>query len=56
MVLEGQPWLMFNLNEDPYEMANLAHNSRYRAERKQLQERLAAWIDETGDQFELPQL
>jgi arylsulfatase A-like enzyme len=56
VALEGQPWLMFNLNEDPYELANLAHNTRYRAERKRLQERLAAWIDETGDRFSLPQL
>jgi arylsulfatase A-like enzyme len=56
VVLEGQPWLLFNLNQDPYELANLAHNTRYRTERRRLQERLAAWIDETGDQFELPQL
>jgi arylsulfatase A-like enzyme len=56
VVLEGQPWLLFNLNEDPYELANLAHNTRYRAERRRLQERLAAWINETGDQFKLPQL
>jgi arylsulfatase A-like enzyme len=56
VALKGQPWLMFNLTEDPYELANLAHNTRYRAERKRLQHLLAAWIDETGDQFELPQL
>jgi len=56
IALEGQPWLLFNLNEDPYELVNLAHNTRYRAERKRLQDRVAAWIDETGDQFELPQL
>jgi len=56
VVLEGQPWLMFNLNEDPYELANLAHNTRYRVERKRLHERLAQWIDETGDAFALPDL
>jgi arylsulfatase A-like enzyme len=56
IALERQPWLMFNLNEDPYELANLAHNTRYRTERRRLQERLAAWIDETGDRFELPPL
>ncbi len=53
-VLEGQPWLLFNLNEDPYELANLAHNTLFRHERRQLQEQLAAWITETGDQFDLP--
>jgi arylsulfatase A-like enzyme len=54
--LEGQPWLLSNLVEDPYEQVNLAHNTRFRAERKRLQDRLAAWIDETGDEFPLPQL
>jgi arylsulfatase A-like enzyme len=54
--LQGQPWLMFDLNEDPYELANLAHNTRYRAQRKRLQDRLAAWISDTGDSFELPEI
>lgn len=56
VVLEHQPWLMFNLNEDPYELANLAHNTRYRAERRRLQQRLEQWIADTGDQFALPVL
>ena len=55
MALEGQPWLLFNLNEDPYEQANHAHNSLYHAERRQLQARLAEWIDHTGDSFQLPE-
>ncbi|MBW3624996.1 MAG: hypothetical protein KY468_16485 [Armatimonadetes bacterium] len=55
-VLEGQPWLMYNLNEDPYEQANLAHNTRFGAERRRLQDRLAAWIADTGDSFPLPGL
>lgn len=54
--LEGQPWLLFNLWEDPYEQCNLAHNTRFAAERRRLQERLAAWIQETGDRFALPAL
>ncbi len=54
--LEGQPWLMFNLNEDPYELVNLAHNTRYRDERRRLQERLKQWVAETGDEFDLPEL
>ncbi|MDX1683509.1 MAG: sulfatase-like hydrolase/transferase, partial [Phycisphaeraceae bacterium] len=52
--LEGQPWLMFNLNEDPFEQANLAHNPRFAGRRKELNERLQQWIDETGDEFQLP--
>jgi arylsulfatase A-like enzyme len=53
--LEGQPWLMFNLNEDPYEQQNLAFNSIYRDKRKSLLDRLARWIQETGDSFTLPE-
>ncbi|MCZ7646824.1 MAG: sulfatase [Planctomycetota bacterium] len=54
--IEGQPWLLFNLNEDPYELANLAHNTLFRAERKRLHERLAQWLADTGDEFNLPKL
>ncbi|MFP4106993.1 MAG: sulfatase [Phycisphaerae bacterium] len=54
--LEGQPLMMFNLNEDPYETCNLAFNHRYKAERKRLQDRLAQWIADTGDEFELPEM
>lgn len=56
VVLEGQPWLMFNLNEDPYELANLALNTHYRSERRRLQDRLAQWIADTGDAFVLPEI
>lgn len=55
VALEGQPWLMFNLNEDPYEQINLAHNSRFATERYRLRDRLAVWIRDTGDQFTLPE-
>lgn len=54
VVLEGQPWLLFNLNDDPYEQVNLAHNSRFSAERRRLQDRLTGWIHDTGDEFALP--
>ncbi|HEX3000068.1 MAG TPA: sulfatase/phosphatase domain-containing protein, partial [Armatimonadota bacterium] len=56
IVLAGQPWLMFQLNEDPYEQVNLAHNTRYAAERRRLQDRLAAWIHDPGDHFPRPDL
>ncbi len=55
-VLEGQPWMLFNLNEDPYEQANLAHNSIFGNERKRLQGLLEDWIEKTGDNFLLPSL
>ena len=56
VALENQPWLLFNLNEDIFELANHAHNSVYAAQRRKLQDRLAQWINDTGDAFALPQL
>jgi len=37
---ENQSWLMFNLNEDPYEQVNVAFNAEYQKERKLLIARL----------------
>lgn len=54
VVLEGQPWMLFDLNQDPYEQVNHAHDSLYRQQRQKLQDRLAAWIHDTGDAFTLP--
>ncbi|MCX5684579.1 MAG: hypothetical protein NT049_12945 [Planctomycetota bacterium] len=54
--LEGQPWMLFNLIEDPYDLANHALNSKFKGPRKLCHDRLAAWIEKTGDKFELPKL
>lgn len=54
--LEGQPLMMFNLNEDPYELANVAFLDSFNDKGAELQARLARWIDETGDDFPLPEL
>ncbi len=51
---DGVSWLMFNLNEDPYEQVNVAHNNLYREERKKLIGRLRQWVADTGDQFQIP--
>jgi arylsulfatase A-like enzyme len=51
---DNMSWILYNLNEDPYEMANLAHNSRYRPERRRLLARLKQWAADTGDKFNLP--
>lgn len=56
VALEGQPWLLFDLNEDPFEQVNLAHNSQFAAQRRTLHDQLAAWIHDTGDEFALPEL
>jgi arylsulfatase A-like enzyme len=51
---ENQSWLMFNLNEDPYEQVNVAFNAEYQKERKLLIARLKQWIADTGDKFGIP--
>jgi len=47
--------MLFDLNEDPYELANLAHNTKFTAERKRLLARLKQWGADTGDKFKLPE-
>ncbi|MBN2712253.1 MAG: sulfatase [Planctomycetes bacterium] len=54
--LEGQPWMMYDLKEDPLEQANMAFNVRYYNKRKELQEKLRQWIEKTGDKFALPDI
>ncbi|MDF3129534.1 sulfatase [Kiritimatiellaeota bacterium B1221] len=54
IVLEGQPLMMYNLNEDPYEQANLAHNSIFWKDRRRLHGLLEEWIEKTEDDFQLP--
>ena len=53
-ILEGQPWMLFNLNEDPYELVNLAQVRGHREQRQKLQAELESWIKRTGDTFTLP--
>lgn len=53
--LPNTSWMMFNLNEDPYEQVNLALYNDYRVERKKLIDRLRQWVGDTGDNFEVPE-
>lgn len=47
-------WMLYNLNEDPYEEQNLAMNTNSLNKRKELHEILANWIEKTDDDFILP--
>lgn len=51
---EGFSWMLFDLNEDPYELVNQAHNPQFADTRKELQTRLAEWVSSTGDRFNVP--
>ncbi len=52
---ENRSWLLFNLEDDPYEEANQAQNNRYRAERLKAIARLRQWVADTGDRFAVPE-
>lgn len=54
--LEGQPWMLYNLQEDPYELANLAHEPTYHVKRNELHRQLQQWIIRAGDAFDLPDI
>jgi arylsulfatase A-like enzyme len=54
--LENQPWLMFNTNDDPCEQVNLAHNTKWREQRRKLNDRLTQWVADTKDEFALPKV
>ena len=53
--IPGQPWMMHDLNQDPYEFVNLALQAHARGRRQALNERVAQWIATTGDRFVLPE-
>ena len=52
--IPNAPFGMWNLNEDPFEMANLVYNQRFAAQRNRLHARLQQWIADTHDEFALP--
>ncbi len=47
-------WLLFNLNNDPYEQNNLAFHTAFRRKRRELHDLLRNWAEKTGDCFEYP--
>lgn len=53
--LEGCEWMLFHLEEDPYEQVNYAHEQWYLEKRRELYDALTAWIKETGDSFRMPE-
>lgn len=56
IVLEGQPIMLFNLREDPFELTNLVYLDQYNDQRERLQSILNKWINKTGDNFLMPEL
>ncbi len=46
--------MLFNLKEDPFEMANICHDQYYHKEKLRLHNLLEQYISDTEDKFELP--
>lgn len=53
---ENMPWLLFDLNKDPYELMNLAHNTLYRKKLAELNREVREWVEKTGDSFPVPEI
>ena len=49
-------WLLYNTADDPYEQANLVYYTRYQSEKERCHSRLLRWIEETGDNFDMPDI
>jgi arylsulfatase A-like enzyme len=52
--VEEGDWLLYNLNEDPYEQTNLAFHTGFREKRKEMNREIRQWAHKTGDDFIFP--
>jgi arylsulfatase A-like enzyme len=50
---ESGPWLLYDLEKDPYEMDNLANSSRSASIRDSMENLLKEWMRKTGDSWSL---
>ncbi len=48
---EAGPWMLYDLEDDPYEMKNLADDPAHAALRDRMEAKLAAWMKRTGDSW-----
>jgi len=50
---ESNPWLLYDLGKDPYEMDNLANTARGAAVQRELDDLLGKWMHKVGDSWSL---
>ena len=48
---ETKPWLLYDLDKDPYEMHNLLDDPGSQGLLKEMESRLTAWMNRTGDSW-----
>lgn len=44
-------WVLYDIEEDPFEMKNLVRDNKYRSKKEELRKKLKDWIERTGDDF-----
>lgn len=55
VTLDTHPWLLYNLTDDPYELANHAHDPGYHHQQDRLQQQLQSWTQHlSADVTQLP--
>ena len=47
----SQPWVLYDLAQDPYEQNNLVNNPAFARLRAEMEGRLASWMKRTGDDW-----
>lgn len=55
VVVEHQPIMLFDLNEDPYELNNMVYLAPYKKKRAELAKKLQAMLDKVDDDFKVSQ-
>ena len=50
---QDRPWVLYDLEEDPYEMNNLASDPSSQSLREEMDQRLSRWMTQTGDSWDL---
>ncbi len=50
---QSQPWVLYDLKNDPYEMHNLVDDSAARSVRTEMENRLEQWMRKIGDSWSL---
>jgi arylsulfatase A-like enzyme len=49
---QDAPWVLYDLEQDPYELNNLAVDPAAAAVREEMEQRLAEWMKKTGDSWD----
>ena len=49
---ESEPWVLYDLEKDPYELNNLANDPGSAEIREELEGKLSEWMEKTGDSWE----